>query len=105
MVRVCDGNTLPVHDNKFYLLRSYANTAHEIWDVTNPSAPRPVRTVAGGTQSSDRQVARRCGCTRSLRSRQSRSAVAASPGCLRPRYGQAAGARVGHVQISCAVFA
>ena len=48
MVRVCDGNTLPVHDNKFYLLRSYANTAHEIWDVTNPSAPRPVRTVAAG---------------------------------------------------------
>src|SRR3989442_966059 len=48
MVRVCDGNTLPVHDNKFYLLRSYANTAHEILDVTNPSAPRPVRTVAGG---------------------------------------------------------
>ena len=48
MVRVCDGNTLPIHDNKVYLLRSYSNSAHEIWDVTDPSAPRPVRTVAGG---------------------------------------------------------
>ena len=48
MVRVCDGNTLPVHDGKVYMLRSYANAAHEIWDVTNPSAPLPVRTVAGG---------------------------------------------------------
>src|SRR6266852_4977062 len=44
MVRVCDGSTLPVHDNKVYLLRSYANSAHEIWDVTNPSSPVGVRT-------------------------------------------------------------
>ena len=48
MVRVCDGNTLPVRDNKIYMLRSYANSAHEIWDVTNPSHPIGVRTVAGG---------------------------------------------------------
>src|SRR5262252_6141272 len=48
MVRVCDGNTLPVHDGKVYMLRSYANSAHEIWDVTNPSSPIGVRTVAGG---------------------------------------------------------
>ena len=48
MVRVCDGNTLPIHDNKVYMLRSYANAAHEIWDVTNPSQPVGVRTVAGG---------------------------------------------------------
>jgi hypothetical protein len=48
MVRVCDGNTLPVHDNKVYMLRTYANSAHEIWDVTIPSAPVGVRTVAGG---------------------------------------------------------
>ena len=32
MVRVCDGNTLPVHDGKIYMLRTYANSAHEIWD-------------------------------------------------------------------------
>jgi len=48
MVRVCDGNTLPVHDGKIYMLRTYANSAHEIWDVTNPSNPVGVRTVAGG---------------------------------------------------------
>jgi hypothetical protein len=48
MVRVCDGSTLPIHDNKIYMLRTYANSAHEIWDVTNPSHPVGVRTVAGG---------------------------------------------------------
>jgi hypothetical protein len=48
MVRVCDGSTLPVRDNKVYMLRTYANSAHEIWDVTNPSTPVGVRTVAGG---------------------------------------------------------
>src|SRR6058998_4435609 len=26
MVRVCDGSTLPIHDNKVYLLRSYADS-------------------------------------------------------------------------------
>src|SRR5215471_10389863 len=48
MVRVCDGSSLPIHDNKVYMLRTYANSAHEIWDVTNPSNPVGVRTVAGG---------------------------------------------------------
>jgi len=48
MVRVCGGNMLPVHDNRVYMLRSYANSAHEIWDVTNPSTPVGIRTVAGG---------------------------------------------------------
>jgi hypothetical protein len=48
MVRVCDGSTLPIHDTKIYMLRTYANSAHEIWDVTNPSNPVGVRTVAGG---------------------------------------------------------
>jgi hypothetical protein len=48
MVRVCDGRTLPVNDNRIYLLRSYANAAHEIWDVSNPRHPVGVRTVAGG---------------------------------------------------------
>jgi len=47
MVRVCDGNTLPIGNNKVYMLRSYANSAHEIWDVTDPKKPLPVRTVAG----------------------------------------------------------
>jgi hypothetical protein len=48
MVRVCDGNTLPVHDGRIYMLRTYANSAHEIWDVTNPSNPVDVRTVRNG---------------------------------------------------------
>src|SRR5262245_49276409 len=48
MVRVCPGSSLPIKNTKYYLLRSYANSAHEIWDVTNPSAPVGVRTVAGG---------------------------------------------------------
>jgi hypothetical protein len=48
MVRVCDGNTLPVHDGKVYMLRTYSNSAHEVWDVTNPASPVGVLTVAGG---------------------------------------------------------
>ena len=48
MVRVCPGSSLPIKNTKYYLLRSYTNSAHEIWDVTNPSAPVGVRTVAGG---------------------------------------------------------
>src|SRR2546425_11152086 len=57
MVRVCDGNTLPIHDNKVYMLRTYANSAHEIWDVADPSNPKPVRTVAGGTPAFEAQPA------------------------------------------------
>src|SRR4029077_8895599 len=48
MVRVCDGSTLPIGNTKVYMLRSFASSAHEIWDVTDPSKPKPVRTVAGG---------------------------------------------------------
>ena len=47
MNRVCPGSSLPIKNNKYYLLRSYANSAHEIWDVTDPSHPVGVRTVAG----------------------------------------------------------
>src|SRR5439155_20370857 len=46
MVRVCDG--IGANVGKVFLLRSYANSAHEIWNVTNPSSPVGVRTVAGG---------------------------------------------------------
>ena len=49
MVRVCDGSTLPLGSpGRVYMLRSYANSAHEIWDTTNPSKPMGVRTVAAG---------------------------------------------------------
>jgi hypothetical protein len=46
MVRVCDG--IGRNSGRVFMLRSYGNTAHEIWDVSNPAAPFGVRTVAGG---------------------------------------------------------
>ena len=49
MVRVCDGATLPRADrSKFYLLRSFGNTAHEVWDVTDPSKPSRLTVVVSG---------------------------------------------------------
>ena len=40
MVRVCGGNELPKGvRGKFYLLRTFGNSAHEIWDVTDPERP------------------------------------------------------------------
>ena len=41
MVRVCDGKTLPKADpGKTYMLRTFGNSAHEIWDVSDPRQPR-----------------------------------------------------------------
>ena len=49
MVRVCDGATLPKADkSKVYLLRTYGNLAHEVWDVANPAKPQLVTTVVKG---------------------------------------------------------
>lgn len=49
MVRVCDGATLPRADkHKVYLLRTFGNSAHEVWDVTDPSKPSRVTTVVNG---------------------------------------------------------
>ena len=46
MVRVCDGATLPKADkSKTYLLRTLGNSAHEIWDVTDPAKPALLTTV------------------------------------------------------------
>ena len=40
MVRVCAGKDLPKGEPaKFYLLRTFGNSAHEIWDVTDPAKP------------------------------------------------------------------
>jgi hypothetical protein len=49
MVRVCSGNDLP-HGvrGKFYLLRAYGNTAHEIWDVSDPAKPSRLTVVVDG---------------------------------------------------------
>ena len=49
MVRVCDGSSLPRADrSKVYLLRSFGGQAHEIWDVTTPSAPSRITVVVSG---------------------------------------------------------
>lgn len=46
MVRVCNGSDLPKADKgKVYLLRTYGNLAHEVWDVTAPEKPAKVVTV------------------------------------------------------------
>jgi hypothetical protein len=46
MVRVCGGDTLPgAERGTWYLLRAYGGTAHEIWDVTDPSTPSHLTTV------------------------------------------------------------
>ena len=46
MVRVCDGASLPKGDkSKVYLLRTYGNAAHEIWDVADPAKPTLVTTI------------------------------------------------------------
>jgi hypothetical protein len=49
MVRVCSGSGLPKADkNKFYMLRSFGNSAHEIWDVTDPARPSRVSVIVSG---------------------------------------------------------
>ncbi len=49
MARVCSGADLPRADKtKFYLLRSYGSTAHEIWDVTDPAKPSRLTVVVSG---------------------------------------------------------
>jgi hypothetical protein len=56
MVRVCDGATLPRADkSRVYLLRTFGESAHEVWDVTQPEKPQLVTTVVkglGGTHKS-----------------------------------------------------
>jgi len=49
MVRACSGRDLPRADkNKFYLLRSFGNTAHEMWDVTDPARPVRLNVIVSG---------------------------------------------------------
>ncbi len=46
MVRVCNGKDLPRADhNKVYLLRTFGNSAQEIWDVSAPEKPVKLVTV------------------------------------------------------------
>jgi len=49
MARLCDGSSLPHADKaKFYLLRTYGNSAHEIWDVSDPTKPLRLAVVLSG---------------------------------------------------------
>lgn len=49
MVRVCSGDELPrAQRGRFYLLRTLGNSAHEVWDVTDPSNPSLVSTPVSG---------------------------------------------------------
>ena len=51
MVRVCGGNDLSHGGkNKFYMLRSYGNSAHEMWDVTNPAKPERLNVIVKGLE-------------------------------------------------------
>jgi hypothetical protein len=46
MVRVCSGRELPHADrDRFYLLRTFGNSAHEIYDVTDPARPALVSRI------------------------------------------------------------
>ena len=48
MVRVCDGKTLPKGDpNKTYLLRTFGDSADEIYDVSNPAKPVLLSRIDG----------------------------------------------------------
>jgi hypothetical protein len=53
MVRVCSGDVLPHGEKgKWYLLRAFGNVgtdeSHQIWDVTDPAAPKFILTVVSG---------------------------------------------------------
>ena len=49
MARVCDGSDLPHADkSKVYLLRTFGDSAHEIWDVSDPAKPSRLTVVVDG---------------------------------------------------------
>jgi hypothetical protein len=48
MVRVCDGKDLPHADKaKTYMLRTFGNLAHEVWDVSRPEKPQKIAELTG----------------------------------------------------------
>jgi hypothetical protein len=48
MVRICDGRTLPHADKrKTYMLRTFGNSAHEVWDVSDPAKPQRIARIGG----------------------------------------------------------
>jgi hypothetical protein len=52
MTRVCNGSDLPnAPDDKVYLLRTFGNSGHEVWDVTEPAKPTKVVTILDGLRN------------------------------------------------------
>jgi hypothetical protein len=52
MTRVCNGSDLPRADrSKVYLLRSFGNSAHELWDVTEPARPSRLTVLVSGLRN------------------------------------------------------
>ena len=52
MARICAGKDLPKGDpNKFYMLRVFGDTGHEMWDVTVPEQPQLMNTIVKGLKS------------------------------------------------------
>ncbi len=48
MTRVCDGTQLPKGDpTAVYLLRTFGNSAHEIWNTADPAHPKLVTRITG----------------------------------------------------------
>ena len=49
MVRVCSGAQLPrAVKGRYYMLRTFGNQAHEVWDVTDPAAPTLATRIVSG---------------------------------------------------------
>jgi hypothetical protein len=49
MVRVCSGDDLPhAQRSRFYMLRSFGNSAHEMWNVTDPAKPERLNVIVNG---------------------------------------------------------
>jgi hypothetical protein len=52
MTRVCSGSTLPRADkSKVYLLRSFGNSGHEVWDVSDPARPSRLLVLVEGLRN------------------------------------------------------
>jgi len=48
MVQTCRGSALPVDNRKTYLLRANGHKSHEVWEVSEPTAPTLVSTPLSG---------------------------------------------------------
>jgi hypothetical protein len=52
MARICNGRDLPKGDRgKLYMLRTLGNSAHELWDVTQPEKPALITTVVSNLRN------------------------------------------------------